>query len=107
MVVLDSIIVAGGGSLVLGGVTGYALKKIAKLAAIVVGLFIAALAFLEYKGIVTVNWNTATSTAENATQYVYQQIIGVAHHAAGHINMIAGVAGGGFMAGFMIGFWRG
>jgi uncharacterized membrane protein (Fun14 family) len=46
-----------GGGFFLGVLVGYALKKVIKLAAIIFGLFIAALAYLEYQKIVSVDWN--------------------------------------------------
>jgi uncharacterized membrane protein (Fun14 family) len=46
---------AGGGFLI-GFITGYAIKKVIKLAAVIVGLFIAALAYLEYQRILNVDW---------------------------------------------------
>ena len=46
----------GGGSLA-GALAGYALKKVMKIAAVIVGLFIAALAYLEYQRIIQVNWD--------------------------------------------------
>ena len=39
-----------GGGFFVGLITGYALKKVIKLAAVVVGLFIAALSYLEIAG---------------------------------------------------------
>ena len=44
-----------GGGFFLGLITGYALKKVIKLAAVIMGLFIAALAYLEYQRIVSVD----------------------------------------------------
>jgi uncharacterized membrane protein (Fun14 family) len=38
-----------GGEFFLGFIAGYALKKVLKLAAIIIGLFVAALAYLEYQ----------------------------------------------------------
>jgi uncharacterized membrane protein (Fun14 family) len=46
---------AGEGFL-LGAVTGYALKKVMKIAAVVIGLFVAVLAYLSYRGWVDVKW---------------------------------------------------
>ena len=36
--------------------TGYAIKKVMKIAAVVIGLFVAALAYLSYRGWVDVKW---------------------------------------------------
>jgi hypothetical protein len=44
-----------GGAFLLGFITGYAIKKVIKLAAVIVGLFIAALAYLEYQRIISVD----------------------------------------------------
>ena len=38
-----------GGGFFVGFITGYAIKKVIKLAAVIVGLFIAALAYLQYQ----------------------------------------------------------
>jgi uncharacterized membrane protein (Fun14 family) len=45
-----------GGGFLAGALVGYALKQAIKIAAIIVGLFIAALAYLEYQRIVFVDW---------------------------------------------------
>jgi len=37
-------------------VAGYAIKKVMKIAAVVVGLFVAALTYLSYKGFIDVKW---------------------------------------------------
>jgi uncharacterized membrane protein (Fun14 family) len=42
----------------LGGLLlGYAIKKVVKLIAVIVGLFIAGLAYLQYQQIASVNWD--------------------------------------------------
>ena len=46
-----------GGGFLAGLITGWAIKKVLKLAAIIIGLFIAALAYLEYHRIVNVDWD--------------------------------------------------
>jgi uncharacterized membrane protein (Fun14 family) len=45
-----------GGGFFVGLLAGYAIKKILKIAAVIVGLFIAALAYMEYQRIIDVNW---------------------------------------------------
>ena len=54
-----------GGGFFLGFIAGYAIKKVIKLAAIIVGLFIAALAYLEYQRIVSVDWNRIQIISQN------------------------------------------
>lgn len=45
-----------GGGFVAGTLVGYAIKRVLKIAAVIVGLFIAALAYLQYQGIIHVDW---------------------------------------------------
>ena len=46
-----------GGGFFGGLLIGYALKKVIKMLAVVVGLFLAGLAFLQYQQIATINWH--------------------------------------------------
>jgi uncharacterized membrane protein (Fun14 family) len=48
-----------------GLLLGYALKKVVKLIALVVGLFIAGLAYLQYQQIASVNWDKIGGTILN------------------------------------------
>jgi uncharacterized membrane protein (Fun14 family) len=47
-----------------GAVAGYAIKKVMKLSAVVVGLFVAALAYLSYKGLIDVKWVAMENTKD-------------------------------------------
>ena len=49
-----------------GILVGYALKKVLKILAIVVGLFFADLAYLQYQHIVNINWERLQATSQNA-----------------------------------------
>jgi uncharacterized membrane protein (Fun14 family) len=49
---------SAGGGFLFGAVAGYAIKKVMKIAAVIVGLFVAGLAFLSYKGWIDVKWTT-------------------------------------------------
>lgn len=98
---------SGGIGFILGGVTGYALKKVAKIGAVIVGLFIAGLAFLEYHKVVSVNWTVATAYANSTLTFMYHQVAPILNDAGGHINTVVGVAGGSFIAGGMLGFMKG
>ena len=51
-----SLVSTVGGGFRPGALAGYALKKVMKIAAVIVGLFIAALAYLEYQQIISVDW---------------------------------------------------
>jgi uncharacterized membrane protein (Fun14 family) len=67
----DFLFSAGGGFL-FGAVAGYAIKRVTKIAAVVVGLFIAGLAYLSYKGLVNVKW----VEIENATRTALTNVAG-------------------------------
>jgi uncharacterized membrane protein (Fun14 family) len=47
---------------VIGGVIGFAAKKIAKLIAVIVGLELALFKFLESRGVLQVNWDKVGAT---------------------------------------------
>ncbi len=64
---LDSIAASTGGGFTGGLLLGYALKKVVKLIAVVVGLFIAGLAYLQYQQIASVNWDKIESTITGLT----------------------------------------
>jgi uncharacterized membrane protein (Fun14 family) len=57
-----------------GLLIGWALKKVIKMLAIVVGLFLAGLAYLQYQQIASINWNkiegTITAVANAATSTI-------------------------------------
>ncbi len=55
-----------GGGFFVGFLIGYALKKVIKIAAIVVGLFLAGLAYLQYHQIANINWNNLQTVSEGA-----------------------------------------
>ena len=46
-----------GGGFFAGVLIGYALKKVIKIVAVVIGLFLAGLAYLQYHQIANINWN--------------------------------------------------
>jgi uncharacterized membrane protein (Fun14 family) len=70
-----------GGGFLLGFVTGYAIKKVIKLAAVIVGLFISVLAYLEYQRILSVTWHKVQAVSQNGIDWVASTI--GASHAAG------------------------
>jgi uncharacterized membrane protein (Fun14 family) len=58
------------GGFLVGFITGYAIKKVIKLAAVIVGLFIAALAYLEYQRILNVDWHKVQAVFQNGIDWV-------------------------------------
>jgi uncharacterized membrane protein (Fun14 family) len=55
-----------GGGFFVGVLIGYALKKVIKLLAVIVGLFLAGLAYLQYHQIASINWNKLHTVSERA-----------------------------------------
>ena len=99
-----SVIVGGGffGGLLLG----YALKKVVKMIAIIVGLFIAGLAYLQYQQIASFNWDRIEGTITglaNATTSTFND------HSIESLAMTnLGIPlASGMKAGFAIGFMKG
>jgi uncharacterized membrane protein (Fun14 family) len=59
MDILTSVSGTIGGGFFGGLLLGYALKKVVKLIAVVVGLFLVGLAYLQYQQIASFNWNNS------------------------------------------------
>ena len=55
-----------GGGFFVGVLIGYALKKVIKIAAVIVGLFLDGLAYLQYHQIDNINWNKLQTISEGA-----------------------------------------
>src|ERR671925_63249 len=55
-----------GGGFFVGILIGYALKKVIKIVAVIVGLFLAGLAYLQSQHIANINWNKLRTVSENA-----------------------------------------
>ena len=51
---LEDFVFSAGGGFLFGTAAGFAIKKVMKIAAVVVGLFVAVLAYLSYKGLIDV-----------------------------------------------------
>src|SRR5215218_2593766 len=64
-----------GGGFFVGILIGYALKKVIKLLAIIVGLFLAGLAYLQYQQIANINWNKLQTVSEDAITTLSNAII--------------------------------
>lgn len=97
--------VVGGGFL--GGLLlDYALNKVVKLIAVIVGLFIAGLAYLQYQQIASVNWDRiegTISTIANTTTNTFND-----HNIESLATTSLGIPlTGGISAGFAIGCMKG
>ncbi|HEY9387526.1 MAG TPA: FUN14 domain-containing protein [Nitrososphaeraceae archaeon] len=71
---LTSMSATVGGGFFGGLLIGYALKKVIKMLAILAGLFLAGLAYLQYQQIASINWNkfegTIAAVANAATSSI-------------------------------------
>lgn len=92
-----------GSGAVVGGVMGFAAKKVAKLIAVLVGIELALFKFLESRGILTVDWNRLTAG-----------IVEVGDAAEGGVppswmmTLLSTLSiGAGFTGGFLVGFKKG
>jgi uncharacterized membrane protein (Fun14 family) len=113
---LEDIIFSAGGGFLFGAVSGYAIRKLIKLAAIVIGLFVVALSYLSYKGWLDVKWipieNTAKSTLTDITNQAIHALNNTASQFQAHHSTIGPVglpiaAAFGFMPGLIFGLRRG
>jgi uncharacterized membrane protein (Fun14 family) len=68
---VEDFLFSAGGGFLFGAVAGYAIKKVMKIAAVFIGLFVAALAYLSYREWVDVKWagmeDASRSTLTNAS----------------------------------------
>jgi uncharacterized membrane protein (Fun14 family) len=92
-----------GSGAVIGGIIGFAMKKVAKIIAVLVGLELALFKFLESRGILTVDWERlsagfikAGETATSSTPPSWVNTI---------LSTLSVSAG--FTGGFLVGFRRG
>jgi uncharacterized membrane protein (Fun14 family) len=74
---IENLVFLAGGGFIFGAVAGYALKKVMKIAAVVIGLFVIGLSYLLYRGWIDVKW----VAMENATKNTLTNVAGQAVHA--------------------------
>jgi uncharacterized membrane protein (Fun14 family) len=106
-----------GGGFFLGVLIGYALKKVIKLLAIIVGLFLAGLAYLQYHQVANINWNKLQTVSKGTITTLSNAIIQMP--AFGYTSDQTATASslamtsfgipltGSMSAGFTIGFMKG
>src|SRR5712692_9161536 len=61
----ESLAMTIGGGFFGGILVGYAMKKVIKIAAVVVGLFLVSLAYLQHLQIIAINWNNLQTVSQN------------------------------------------
>src|SRR5690348_12334540 len=69
-----------GGGFVGGMLAGFAIKKVIRFAAVIVGLFIAALAYLEYQRIISVDWVRVQSVSQTGMAWVADVITHISNN---------------------------
>jgi uncharacterized membrane protein (Fun14 family) len=108
-----------GGGFFVGILIGYALKKVIKIVSVIIGLFLAGLAYLQYHQIANINWNKLQTVSEgmlmtvaNLTMQV-QGISGVSGDGHGATIALLAITSFGIplsssmSVGFTIGFMKG
>jgi len=110
-----------GSGFFVGILIGYALKKAIKVVAVIVGLFLAGLVYLQYHQVANINWNKLQTVSEGATTTLSNAIIhlpgislgssGDLHTATTSTSLAMTSFGipltGSMSAGFTIGFMKG
>ena len=113
---LEDFVFSAGGGFLFGTVAGYAVKKVMKIATVVVGLFVTALAYLSYKGLINVKWvameNASRSALTNASGQVVHALNNTATQFAAHSSAVTAsglpiAAAVGFVPGQLTGFKKG
>ena len=110
----ENLAVTAGGGFFGGIFIGYTLKKIIKIVAIIAGFLIAALAYLQYQQIASLNWDKLQAISENTLTTLanaIQQIPGFDGNGNVPAELIMTNLGipltGSLAIGFTIGFMRG
>ena len=93
-----------------GFLVGFAIKKMVKLFLIVLGIFLGILLYLQYLGIISINWKKLEATFMGATmtfQSIAGQITGIGDSASAIMTNIGIPLSGSLAAGFVVGFIKG
>jgi uncharacterized membrane protein (Fun14 family) len=96
-----------GGGFFGGLLLGYAIKKVVKLIAVIVGLFIAGLAYLQYQQIASFDWNRIEAMAGAALGNVTAHISTNQEIATLAMSNFGIPLTGSMSAGFAVGFMKG
>ena len=89
MSIIESFILTAatlGGGFFVGILIGYALKKVIKMVAVIVGLFLAGLAYLHNHQIANINWNKLQQISEGAQMTVANLTIEILGISSGSID---------------------
>ena len=99
------------GGFLAGALAGYALKKVIKIVAVVVALFIAALAYLEYQRIIQVDWTSIQALSQSGIIWLAYTVTHISNNIhTDHIGISASniiPLASSTSAGLMLGLARG
>ena len=109
---MGSVGVTIGGGFFAGILIGYALKKVVKVVAVVVGLFFAGLVYLQYQQIIDIKWAKLQAVPQNAVTMLANATTHIPGFNSGHpvgisISNFGIPLTGSVSVGFTIGFMRG
>lgn len=91
-----------GGSAVVGGLVGYATKKIAKLLLVLVGLQLGLLQILDMHGVIEIHWERIDGSVK-----ALEGIVNTRTPPPDILTVLSPLSmGGGFAGGFAVGFKR-
>ena len=108
-----------GGGFFAGALIGFALKKVLKILAVIVGLFFAGLAYLQYQQIININWERLQASSENAVTTLANATTQISNHISNITNSNNHTAStlaisnfgipltGSMAMGFAVGFMKG
>jgi uncharacterized membrane protein (Fun14 family) len=105
--IITSVSATLGGGFFGGLLFGYAIKKVIKLIAIIAGLFIAGLTYLQYQQIASFDWNRIEVLASAALGNTTAHISNSQEATALAMSNFGIPLTGGMSAGFAIGFMKG
>ena len=92
-----------GGSAVIGGLIGFAAKKLAKVIAVIIGLELVVFRLLESRGILAVNWDRLGAAFVDAGEAATAQ-----QPPSWVVTILSTLSVGvGFTGGFLLGFKKG
>jgi uncharacterized membrane protein (Fun14 family) len=104
--ILSSVSATIGGGFFGGLLLGFAIKKVVKLIAVVVGLFIAGLAYLQYQHLASIDWDKIERMVTEIFGNIGNQISGQDITSFAFANFGIPLTSG-MSAGFAIGFMKG
>jgi uncharacterized membrane protein (Fun14 family) len=96
-----------GGGFFGGLLLGYAIKKVVKIIAVIVGLFIAGLAYLQYQQIAAFDWNRIEVMASTAVGDITTYLSNSLDAAVLAMSNFGIPLTGSMSAGFAVGFMKG